>query len=120
MKLDTVLTIAVGRNDQDGNTMGTADWAAFQDSLAILVGTFGTIVANTTGDAIGSDGVNEGQDEDTNVIVAINVTDVDSLRRLVAGMLFARNCSSACFAFDGAHEPVFATASGFRLSEVSA
>jgi hypothetical protein len=117
--LDSVLTVAIGRNGQDGQPMTTADWLLFQHNVAAeLVSAGGTIVAHTVGGGLGSDGVNEGSEEESAVFVAINVEDLNGARRNVAQWLREFGQSSACFAFDMAHEPVFATPSGFRPASV--
>lgn len=117
--LDSVLTVAIGRNQADGTPMNTGQWLAFQHEVAAsLLATGGTIVAHTLGGGLGSDGVNADQEEESCVFVVINVGRLDEVRRLVAMDLDRFDQSSACFAFDTAHEPVFATADGFRPSSV--
>lgn len=117
--LDSVLTVAIGRNGQDGTPMRTSDWLLFQAKVAgALVHAGGTIVAHTVGGGLGSDGVNEGSEEESAVFVAINVKDLNGARRGLAGVLRGFGQSSAAFAFDMAHEPVFPTADGFRPESV--
>jgi hypothetical protein len=117
--LDSVLTVAIGRNGQAGDPLPDHAWDLFQREVASsLLATGGTIVAHTTGGGLGSDGVNNGQEEESCVFVVINVGDPDRVRRLVAWDLGHFDQSSACFAFDLAHEPVFATPSGFRPASI--
>lgn len=117
--LDSVLTVAIGRNGSDGTPMDDLFWESFQSKVAAeLVSAGGTIVAHTTGGGQGSDGVNDGEDEESCVFVAINVRALDGARQGIAGELRAFGQSSAAFAFDMAHEPVFATPDGFRRESV--
>lgn len=115
--LDSVLTVAIGRNGQDGQPMNTGQWLAFQARVRLCLEHHGaTVVAHTVGGGVGSDGVNDGADEESTVFVAINPVDLLGLRHDLAQTLRAFDQHSACFAFDLAHEPVFATSDGFRPS----
>lgn len=117
MILDSVLTLAIGRNTRTGRTLSDADWHAFRTDVRTLITAHGgAVVADTFGPGVGSDGVNEWEPEDSCVIVAINVPDPDkALRRAIASVLRRYEASSACFAIDAAHEPVFAdTYTGWR------
>lgn len=115
--LDSVLTVAIGRNQQDGTPLADTDWNTFQRVVGITLERHGGIVvAHTHGGGIGSDGGNAGVLEESAVFVAINIDDLLGARRDLAPVLKAFGQSSACFAFDMAHEPVFATTDGFRPS----
>jgi hypothetical protein len=117
--LDSVLTVAIGRNGRDGTPMSDRDWAEFQSLVAAeLVSAGGTIVAHTTGGGLGSDGVNEGSEEESAVFVAINIEHLIAARRSIALALKLFGQSSAAFAFDMAHEPVFPTPTGFRPQDI--
>ncbi len=117
MILDTVLTVAIGRNLPNGTPLSDGMWRAFRADVRELSEQYGTVVAATIGYAVGSDGVNDGATEETAVFVVINVRNVARLRQLVAYTLDTFGMSSACFAFDGAHEPCFPTDNGFRQAE---
>ena len=113
MTLDTVTTVAIGRNGPDG-PMNEHHWNLFQSSVRIACERFGTVVACTTGQAVGSDDDREGQPEETAIVVVINVTDEATLRSRIAYFLRTFDQTSACFATDRAHEPVFNTETGAR------
>ena len=117
--LDSVLTVAIGRNGLDGTPLAPSAWRDFQEKVAgFLVLAGGTIVAHTTGHGLTSDGDTAGSEEESCVFVAINVEDLDRARKGVARALRKVEQSSACFAFDGAHDPVFPTANGFRPAAI--
>lgn len=114
--LDSVLTIAIGRNNSNGQPLNDARWEEFQDSIKQLftIDRTGIVVAHTTGGGVGSDGVNEMASEESAVFVAINVNDATTMRQRLARVLKHYGQSSACFALDLAHEPVFTTENGYR------
>lgn len=113
--LDTVLTIAVGRNGSDGVPMDDHTWDQFQFTVATLVGTFATVVGHGVGDGIGSDGIMDGVGEDSYIVVAVNPSDELALRAHLSDVLGRFGQSSACFSVDHFHEPCFAgTTDGFR------
>lgn len=117
IQLDSVLTIAIGRNLSDGTPMTDVHWARFQAQVVDAVDTAGgTIVCHAvTDDAVGSDGVNDGEAEQSAVFVVINVRWLGYLRRRLSAILADHGQTSACFAFDMGHEPVFAgTTDGYR------
>lgn len=116
MILDTVLTVAIGRNDATGTAMYPGEWARFRRDVRTLCDRSATVVAETVGTAIGSDGPNDGTPEETAVYVMINPTgDFDtSFRAALADVLATYSTTSACFAIDRTHEPVFATTDGWR------
>ena len=115
MQLDRILTIAIGDLDTEGNRISPADYDYWAHTIAQDVrDNGGTVYAVTFGDGIGSDGVNDGAEERSAVILAGNVDSVDRLRATVGFRLTRMGASSACFALDGAHEPAFATIDGRR------
>jgi hypothetical protein len=115
INLDSVLTVAIGRNTADGSPLSDADWSDFQAEVARDLGVFGTIVGSASGSGIGSDGVNTGQDEESAIFVAlVDCDQLGSCRASLAGLIGRYGQSSACFAYDLAHEPVFPTVDGFR------
>lgn len=115
MKLDSVLTIAIGRNGSDNKPMWVGDWDSFKYDVKKCVNTSGTIVFTGNSDsAIGSDGANEGQEEDSYAIIVINIDNINELRANIAGILVKYGQGSACFALDKAHEPAFSTITGNR------
>lgn len=117
--LDSVLTVAIGRNGQDGQPMDDDRWAQFQHEVAAsLVATGGMIVAHALGGGLGSDGANEGVEEESCVFVTINVERLHKVRMMVAMDLDRYGQTSACFAYDMAHEPCFATPDGYRRESV--
>jgi len=72
-------------------------------------------VAHAVGDGVGSDGVNEGEQEATAVFIVVNPRHLLTLRRMVANVARKYGQSSVAFAVDTAHEPVFtATRNGSR------
>lgn len=112
---DRVLTIAFGRLRCGGALVDTDEWEALAVNAAEDVRACGgTVYAVTTGSGVASDGVNAGVPEETLVILAGNVRDVVTLRKIVAWRLRALRLSSACFALDGTHEPAFPTLDGWR------
>lgn len=112
-KLDTVLTVAIGRIMADGVELDARDWADFRFNVDASITTFGTVVAYALGGGLTSD-QGDATLEDTAVWVVVNVSDPDSLRASLSWRLRDYGASSACFAFDGAHEPVFPTLDGRR------
>jgi len=115
MQLDSVLTVAIGRNRSNGDPLDNYLWTEFQGAISAILQEHGTLVAATSGEGVGSDDENEGKPEDTAVFVAINVRNLPQVRRSVAATLQTFGQSSAAFALDTAHEPVFAaTVNGFR------
>lgn len=115
MKLDTVLTVAIGDRDTDGQRLSPTEWVDFQNDMLTELKRYGTVVAHAEGDGVGSDGPNEAVDEATAVFIVINPRYVLTLRRCVADVARAYGQSSVCFAIDQAHEPVFtATRNGSR------
>lgn len=118
MKLDSVLTVAIGDMDWAGRRLDSEMFTFFQDEVKDLLSEYGTVVAHATGDGIGSDGDNEGEAEGTAVFVAINVVRITELRADLSAILRRFGQTSACFAFDGAHEPCFNTADGTRPTTI--
>jgi microsomal dipeptidase-like Zn-dependent dipeptidase len=114
MKLDSVTTIAIGRINADGQNLPRRTWFQACDQLTAIADRYGTIVAKAYGEGLTSDQGPTTYDEDTYVVVLINVADLDALRRHVAMFLRDIGGSSACFATDAEHEPVFPTANGLR------
>lgn len=122
--LDTVLTVAIGRNGQDGRPLTDSLWAGFQRQVLDLLKGEGTVVCHALSvSAVGSDGVNEGVEEDSAVFIAVNVRNEEVVRATLSNLLGAYGQTSACFAMDHFHEPAFAgTIDGYRprLSPVMA
>lgn len=118
MNLDTVLTLAIGRNNSNGQPLNNERWLEFQSQIKTLVNAdrSAIMVAHTIGGGVGSDGVNENEDEESAVFVIINAFSVTKMRERLARVLKHYGQSSACFALDMAHEPVFATNDGYRAS----
>jgi len=115
MKLDKVLTIAIGRNDANGIALSDSQWADFTARLDEIVAAHATVVFTGHSDyAIGSDGANDSEQEESYAIIAINPEDTVGLRADVASLLWVNRQTSACFALDGAHEPVWYTIGGDR------
>lgn len=115
MQLDSVLTVAIGRNGSDGTPMNFIDWELFQTEVQNTVNERATLVYTGQSEAaIGSDGNNDGQEEDSFAIIAINVNNTNDLRWELARILKKFGQGSACFSYDSAHEPVFATDTGWR------
>lgn len=108
--LDRVSTIAIGDPLCHEKTLWNfSDQIAYEVRLA-----GGTVYAQTVGMAIGSDGVNGGQPERTAIVLAGNIADLDGLRLRLAHLLSDWNMTSACFATDSAHEPIFQGPTGYR------
>ena len=106
---DRVLTIAFGDLDRDGRKIDGYSWRALRHLARVGVEMCGgTVYAITEGPGVGSDGVNAGESEGSMIVLAGNVRDVAKLRRYVAALLRDIDASSACFALDSVHEPVFA------------
>lgn len=117
IQLDSVLTIAIGRNQQDGTPLCDDDWSDFQyQVIHRCEQAGGEVVCHALSvSAIGSDGRNRGQEEESAVFVVINVQRLEALRRTLSSDIEAYGQTSACFAFDMGHEPVFAgTTDGYR------
>lgn len=114
--LDQVLTLAIGRNGQDGKPMSSYRWHKFQAKARSVIEQSATVVAHTMGRGVGSDNVNEYAPEDSAIIVAINPTNVELIREQLALLLPKYGQGSAAFAFDREHEPVFATKNGYRTA----
>lgn len=118
MKLDSVLTVAIGDIDTDGNKLTPTEWSDFRSDMRQVLETYGTVVAEATGDGVRSDDcVDEGDDhelEGTCVFIVINHEQNMGIRSHVAQVIRAYGQSSCCFAIDRAHEPVFATRTGNR------
>lgn len=115
---DTVLTVAIGRNDGfNGGELAEPRWALFQLVVGDLLAQYGTIVCHATTDkgAVASDGIGAGQAEDSAVFIVINPTDVEALRVELAPILAEFGQVTACFSIDRDHEPVFSTTTdGYR------
>lgn len=106
---DRVIAIAFGDRDRDGRKVDEYSWRALRPLIRGVVEMCGgTVYAITEGPGVGSDGVNAGEPEGSMIVLAGNVRDVAKLRRYVAALLRDIDSSSACFALDSAHEPVFA------------
>ena len=115
MQLDRVTTIAIGDLDADGVRIADDTFRRSADRIAAAVERHGgTVYAVTFGDGIGSDAGNEGAAERSAVILCGNVVHPEWLRYDVASVLLDMGGSSACFATDAAHEPVFNTIDGRR------
>ena len=118
MNLDTVLTVAIGDLDTYGNKLSRGEWADFQDEVLLTLQHYGTVVAHAVGDGVGSDGVNEGENEATAVFIVVNpkfALHDYTLRGDLAYTARRYGQSSVAFAVDTAHEPVFtATPDGSR------
>lgn len=114
--LDAVLTVAIGRNGADGTPMSDHDWELFQRSVKCTLNVYGTVVCHALSvSAVGSDGLNDGQDEESAVFIAVNVDDEELVRKLIGQKLARFEQTSACFSVDHYHEPVFAgTTDGYR------
>ncbi len=124
--LDSVLTIAIGRitnglsvvqqvrGPQPAQPLSELQWSLFREEVFTLAEQFGTVVS--FGDVIGvtSDQPDQ-EEEDSYVLVVINA-DVAALRPRLAEVLHRYGATSACFAHDADHEPVFDTEDGFRPS----
>lgn len=113
MKLDKVLTIAIGRDNADG-TLSDQEWSEFQDGLLMTVKHYATVVASTEGPGIASDDDRAMQPEDSAVVVAINPKYVNRLRSRISKLLIHYGQSSCAFALDSSHQPVFPNAGGAR------
>lgn len=113
MELDTVTTIAIGDCDAHGAVIDLERWETAQAAIVEACQAHGVLVAHATGEGITSDQPDE-VEEGTAVFVVINVTNTDRLRQIVAKVLRDMGSTSACFATDSAHEPVWATADGSR------
>lgn len=116
MVLDKVLTLAIGRNNSSGKALPENKWQEFQERAHSVLAKQGYVVAHAVGEAKGSDGVNEGAEEDTAVIVVINPRDAQKARTELAKLLPEYGQSSAAFAYDSSHEPVFPTENGYRVA----
>lgn len=115
MKLDTVLTVAIGDMDSKGQKLTPTEWSDFRSDMRQVLDQYGTVVAEAVGDGVGSDGDNEGVTESTCVFIVINAhVTGHNVRAHVAQVIRAYGQTSACFAFDRAHEPVFNTRDGNR------
>lgn len=112
--LDRVLTVAIGRNNSEGVPLSNRRWRSFQNKVSFTLGRYGNVVAKTNGGGVGSDGVNDGSEEESAIFLAINVSDIDAVRERIAQILPQFGQGSACFAIDREHEPVFATTNGYR------
>lgn len=114
--LDSVLTVAIGRNCSDGSALWDDDWSSFQERVKVLLSEYGTVVAAAVGHGVGSDGVNDSQAEETAVFVVVNAYKflTSGLRPMLAALLREYGQTSACFAYDLYHEPVFNTVDGGR------
>jgi hypothetical protein len=114
MQLDSVVTVAIGRNSKDGKPLTSRRWANFQNRVKMTLSELALVVAHTQGAGVGSDGVNESEAEDSAVLVAINPKDKELLRQRLAKLLPRYGQTSAAFAIDASHEPVFPTKDGYR------
>ena len=115
---DTVLTVAIGRNDGvNGGELAEPRWALFQLVVGDILSQYGTIVCHATTDkgAVASDGIGAGEAEDSAVFIVINPTDIETLRVELVPVLAEFGQITACFSIDRDHEPVFSTTSdGYR------
>lgn len=110
---DSVLTIAIGRNNSEGE-LSVESWGSFRTEIRDLLDKYATLVANTSGRGVASDEDREGKPEDSAVFVAINPKRVNYLRKSVAHVLERYKQTSAAFSLDTSHEPCFATPNGLR------
>ena len=107
---DRVLTIAIGDRLPDGTTLPRDKFRAAADSIAIATThRGGEVFAITEGRGVGSDGDNLGAVETSALIRAGNVRDVQGLRRDVGSVLQSWGMTSAAFAIDRTHSPVWAS-----------
>ena len=120
IQLDSVLTVVIGRNGQDGQPLSDEAWDAFRLATLTMITAYGPVVGSASGSGIGSDGANDGQDEDSAVFIAlVDVNSLAALRRALAPILARFGQTTAAFAYDLEHEPVFSTTTdGFRPLEV--
>jgi len=114
IKLDKILTIAVGRDYGDSHTLNDIDWINFQQKLIKAIDKHGTCVGAATGRGVGSDDSRYGITEDTAIFIVLNPKYVNRLRKAIAALLPQYGQSSACFSLDMHHEPVFPTKTGWR------
>ena len=116
--LDTVVTLAIGRNLADGTPMADARWADFQ-TLCLEDMRYCTrlVVFSGNGSGLCSDGVHDGTPEESFVVIAINPRNhvyVELLREWIAAHLVEFGQVSAALAIDAHHTPVWATPNGER------
>lgn len=111
--LDRILTIAIGDIRADGRPLSDELWLFFQD--AILDALKGAdVVAHATGYGVTSDQGTETAEQTAVFVAVCNEVAIDPIRRQVARVLRRFEASSACFAVDHRHEPVFPTHDGYR------
>ena len=116
---DRVTTIALGDLRHDGSRIPADGFERIAERVAAEAeARGGTVYAVTYGEGVGSDGDNDGEAERSAVILVGNLDDVAGLRRHVAEALRASGLTSAAFATDGEHEPVFDTPTGERRVDV--
>jgi hypothetical protein len=115
-QLDSVLTVAIGRNTSDGSPLSDNDWADFQRDVHRDLSVFGTVVGCGVGAGFGTDGENAEQVEQNAIFVALVGWDqLDKCRASIGALIGRYDQTTACFAYDLAHEPVFSTTTdGFR------
>ena len=111
MKLDQVVTVAIGRMDRNGNNLPLSSWTDVRDWVkddcdANKYWWGGTIVAEGDIRGVTSDQDTQSH-EDSYVVLVVNVEDVDRLRKEIALSIGAFKLTSACYAVDSTHEPVF-------------
>jgi hypothetical protein len=119
--LDSVLTVAVGRNQANGKPLSDEAWTQFQTEVALELQLRGTVVGHGTGNGVGTDGLNDGQGEENAIWLAlVEVHKLAPLRKALAAIIGRYGQSTAAFSYDLAHEPVFSsTTDGFRPSLVT-
>ena len=105
--LDTVLTIAIGGIDHL--------WSALDEIEKLVIQHGGQVFGMFEGFGFTSD-TEPRTTETSGVVLVGNVPTVhiDGLRRTVAEVLRTYGTTSACFAIDPAHEPVWNTTDGAR------
>lgn len=113
---DVVVTVAIGAETESGMLTDAELSAASYEIKRALKDSGAVVVAHTFGEGLASDGDRLGTVERTAVLLAVNPIPnrVDALRLHIAQTLRTFGMSSACFAVDGYHEPVFDTRNGDR------
>jgi hypothetical protein len=114
MELDKVLTVAIGRNNAQNVPMSDSQWDNFILRIGDIMESATTVVFAGYGNAIQSDCLHAGQHEESYAIIGINPTNVRELRADIASLIWSYDQTSAAFALDAAHEPVFDTVGGSR------
>lgn len=116
---DTVITVAIGAETPNGTLLPNDLKAAAKAVRLAIEAVGGTVVAMTYGEGVASDDDRLGTPEATAVVLAINTNpDLgEYLRFRIADILRAFEMTSACYAVDSRHEPVFNTSDGSRPTD---